>query len=351
MNQDVSKFLLGPRDTIKMALATIDANRLGIVLVVDPSGVLLGTVTDGDIRRSLLRKQDFETPLADLYSKKPIVASARATDAELLHVMNSHKIRHVPLVDEKGKPVRIAEITRMGDLDERKPMAVVMAGGKGSRLHPLTKDTPKPMLKVGNIPVLENTINRLVESGITDIYVSVNHEADVIKNYFQGGEKQGASIRYLHEDQALGNAGPLRLLPFTPHEPFLVINGDVLTKTNFTSILNFHRQHQCVLTVGAVEFNFSVPYGVLRLAEHYVLGVDEKPKQTVLCNAGIYVMNPQVIQFIPEKEHFLMTQLLAEILGRGLPVMACPIHEYWLDIGQKEDFERAQKEYVLNFEK
>jgi len=217
-----------------------------------------------------------------------------------------------------------------------------MAGGEGKRLRPLTSQTPKPMLKVGNTPVLESIIRLLAASDIKKIYISVNYMANAIEDYFKDGSHLSVSIQYLREKKRLGTAGALTLLPETPKQPFLVINGDIVTKIDLRRLLDFHHYHRCVMTIGAVLYRLEVPYGVLDLAGHYVMNVKEKPEQKFFCNAGIYALNPEVLQFVYKETAIDMTDLMEKVVGSGLPVGAFPIHESWIDIGKFEDLQRAR---------
>jgi NDP-sugar pyrophosphorylase family protein len=200
------------------------------------------------------------------------------------------------------------------------------------------------MVKIGGEPILETIVRQLVGAGIWRIYISLNYKGHVIENYFQDGARFGASIAYLREDRKLGTAGALSLMPETPTVPVLTVNGDILTRVDYESFLSFHHAHRCVMTVGSVEYKFHIPYGVLDIAGHYLLGVAEKPEQKVMCNAGIYLLNPDIMSIIRDQGVFNMTDLIQELVRRGLPVATFPIFEYWVDVGQREDLKRARAE-------
>ena len=331
--------------TVREAIETIGRTRRGVALVVDEAGRLLGTVTDGDVRRGLLRQLTLESPAAEVMSRSPITATPETSPEGLLRLMKVNRIRQLPIVDANGRPVRLYEIEEFVPDTETLSSAVVMAGGEGKRLRPLTYQTPKPMVKVGDIPILENIIRSLVRSGIRRVYVAVNYKAEVIEEYFGNGEGFGAEVRYLREEQPLGTAGPLALLPEVPTEPILVVNGDVLTTCDFSLLLDYHHRQHSVATVAAVEYRVQVPLGVLKLEGHYVLGVEEKPELHLLCNAGMYLLDPEVLAFIPEGQTFHMTDLLNEVVRQGLPVSAFPVYERWIAIERPEDLRDAMKDF------
>jgi NDP-sugar pyrophosphorylase family protein len=260
-------------------------------------------------------------------------------------LLDTHRLRHIPVVDADGMPTRLCELQDLVHRATTFPFAVILAGGEGRRLWPLTEQVPKPMLKVGEMPILERLVRALVSSGITDLHISVNYKADVIESGIGDGSQFGANVRYLHEPCKLGTAGPLGLLPEVPSAPFLVVNGDIVTTYDFKHLYDYHWRHRCVITVGAIEYKIQVPYGALRLAGHYLLGLEEKPVVRVACAGGIYAVNPEVLSYIPRDRHFDMTDLLEEVVRDGLPVAAFAIHENWLDVGQPDDLAAAQAYY------
>lgn len=349
METQNKNLLLSPIATIYQAMKRIDSNRMGIVLVVAKENRLLGTITDGDIRRYILANRNLDDSVTKVMCQNPVAASPNDSEEDLKNLMALHKIRHMPIVDKRGKFVRLCEMRELIKKRTISPAAVIMAGGEGRRLRPLTEKIPKPMVKVGNIPLLENIIRNLYQSEIRQIYISINYKGKVIENYFKDGMDFNVNIKYLYEKSKLGTAGALSMLPLVSDKPFLVINADVLTETNFSSLYDYHLQHRCVMTVASIEYLFQVPYGVLKLATHYVLGIDEKPQIRFHCNAGIYVLNPEVIRLIPKGIKYDMNQLLDELVHNGLPIATFPIHEYWLDIGQSKDLKKAQKKFNLKY--
>jgi NDP-sugar pyrophosphorylase family protein len=214
-----------------------------------------------------------------------------------------------------------------------------MAGGEGQRMRPLTEDVPKPMVEVDGKPMLEGVLRNVIRSGVTKVYMAVNYKREVIEAHFGDGSGFGVEIEYVHEEQPLGTAGALSLLPADIDGPFLVINGDVLTESHFTSLFEYHAKHHSVATVAAVEYRVQVPLGVLSLTEHHVLGVEEKPEVRMLCSAGIYVLNPEVLRFVPRDRMFHMTDLINELVREGLPVSAYPLFEQWASIERPADLD------------
>jgi NDP-sugar pyrophosphorylase family protein len=225
-----------------------------------------------------------------------------------------------------------------------------MAGGLGNRLRPLTEDVPKPLLKVGRKPLLETILETFRSHEFRNFYISVNYKAEMIKAHFGDGEKWKCTIRYLEENDRLGTAGALGLIPETPTQPLLIMNGDVLTNVDFSSLLSFHGEHQAKATMCVREFDFQVPYGVVNIDEHRITGIVEKPVHSFFVNAGIYVIDPELLSFVPKSGSFDMPDLFASALDKGMPTAAFPIREYWTDIGRIDDFHRANGDYASIFE-
>ena len=342
-DKNIKRFCIRDSVSIRECMGVIGQNKQGIALVVDLRGRLLGTVTDGDIRRFILEGGSIDERVSKVMWTNPLSASTGTSENEIRNLMNKYLVRNIPILDEKGCPARIVHLRDLASEGEAGQTAVIMAGGEGKRLRPMTEKTPKPMLKVNGKPILETIIRGFAKSGIGNIYIAINYKADVIESYFKDGSRYGVKISYLREKKKLGTVGALSLLPETPSRPLLMINGDVVTDTNFLQLIEFHKQHRCVMTVAAIQYRFHIPYGVLHMANHYLLGIEEKPQQMFHCNAGIYVINPEVLSIIPKETEFHMTDLMNELVKRGLPITAFPLFEHWVDIGQVEDFKRARK--------
>jgi dTDP-glucose pyrophosphorylase len=333
-------------DSIKI----IDAEALQIALVVDDQDRLLGTITDGDVRRGILKGISLDSPCRLIMNTKPTVAHPNDSRELIFGIMKTMQFRHVPVVDDKGCVVGIETLDELIQAPLRENRVVLMAGGMGSRLRPLTNDCPKPLLEVGNKPILETILQNFIEYGFRHFYISVNYKADMVIDRFKDGSPWGVDIRYIHEDKPLGTAGPLGLLPEELNQPVLVMNGDLLTKVNFQQLLDFHLEHKAQATMCVREYDFQVPYGVVRLEKHRLLQIEEKPVQRFFVNAGIYVLEPGALKHIPQGDRFDMTELFEKIIVQGQETAAFPIREYWIDVGRMDDLERAKGEYTGIFE-
>ena len=326
----------------------IDASAKGIALVLDGERRLIGTVTDGDIRRAILAGMDLELPISELLKQRqPAFASGAITaplgtdDTALLHLMAEMTVRHIPLVDENGCVADVAFLSELVKEYELPLRAVVMAGGYGSRLRPLTEEVPKPLLPVGNKPLLQLIVEQLKTAGIRHVNVATHYKSDVIADHFKNGEAFGVEIRYVKEDQPLGTAGALSLIEEVD-EPLLVMNGDILTRVDFRALLSFHSEHKADLTVCVRQYEFRVPYGVIDTDGVNVKGISEKPVVRNFINAGIYLLNPQVRRVIPNGQPFDIPDLIEKLISEERTVVCFPIREYWLDIGKVDQYDQAQ---------
>lgn len=344
--------------SIRDAMQRINRGDCGIILIVDQVNRLQATVTDGDIRRALLAGLHLDSPLAAVIRTKarsryrtPVTAPASLSKAEQLRRMRTAGVRHLPLLDELGRVVGLAALDDLAGHEERRQLpqlqvqAVIMAGGFGSRLRPLTDDTPKPMLPIAGRPLLERTISRLQRAGVSRINITTHYLPETIQRYFRNGDAFGVDLHYVAEDQPLGTAGALGLID-DGGQPLLVINGDILTQVDFRQFVAFHVERKAALTVGVRQFDFQVPYGVIEARQGKVLALREKPRMDFLVNAGIYVVQPEVKRLLPAGERCDMTDLIERLLASGQLVASFPIVEYWLDIGRHEDLEQAQSDAV-----
>lgn len=350
MRANLSVFFVYPTESIRRAIEQMDTNRCGIVLVVDEERRLLGTVTDGDVRRAVLAGYDLKAPVRRLLERKagtryaqPITAPADVDPPTALGLLQQHAIAHLPLLDAERRPVDLVTTDDFLPGQELGLQAVIMAGGPGSRLRPLTEDVPKPMLLVGGRPLMEIIIEQLRDAGIRRVNVTTHHRREKITRHFGDGRDFGVEINYVEEDQPLGTAGALGLMA-APTETMLVINGDILTQVGIRAMLEFHREHRSDLTVAVRPYAVQVPYGVIESDGAHVTHLSEKPQLQFFVNAGIYLIEPVVHGYIPSGGRFDMTDLIARLLEAGRTVVSFPLHEYWLDIGQHEDYERAQQD-------
>ena len=345
---ELESFCISPTDSLRQAMACIDHNERGIAMVVDESRHLLGTITDGDLRRAVLAATDLDMTVDTILARKadspysrPVAVRVGTGPDVLIQLMKERRIRQVPLLDEAG---RVVDLVTLDDLLPMQPLhlqAVIMAGGRGSRLHPLTEDLPKPMLPVGGRPLLELIVEQLQQTGIRRVNVTTHYKPEKIVEHFGDGHAFGVDLNYVNEDRPLGTGGALGLMP-TPEEPLLVINGDILTQVNFRSMLTYHQEHQADMTVAVRRYEVQVPYGVVECDGPSIQRLKEKPQVSFLVNAGIYLLEPSVYQVIPSGKHFNMTDLIQWLLDAGRPVVSFPIREYWLDIGQLADYTQAQ---------
>jgi len=352
MYTDLSNLCVFPTASIREAMACIDRNSKEIALVVDPQGYLLGTVTDGDIRRAILAAVDLDSPVNDLLENRackrnprPVTAPLGTSEAELLRVMKQGFLRHIPLLDEQGRLVDLVLLRDLVKGGELSLQAVVMAGGFGNRLRPLTETLPKPMLPVGDKPLLELIIGQLRESGIRSVHVTTHYKGEVIEKYFGDGRGHGVEMNYVGEGEPLGTAGALCRLADCS-EPLLVINGDVLTSVDFRAMLNFHEEHAADMTIAVKQHDIEVPYGVIETNGVEITGISEKPIIRQFVNAGIYLLNPGVCGLIPEGQRYDIPDLVRRLLEEDYRVVSFPVREYWQDIGRLEDYERALTDYA-----
>ncbi len=345
---DWQKARVRPTDTMLQALENLEHTALQIVLVTDPDDRLLGVVTDGDVRRAILGGKSPDVPVTEIMTTKPHSGRPEEPREMLVSRMRSLGLGHIPIVGADGRIVDLITAEPKRFLPN---WTVLMAGGAGERLRPLTQNTPKPMLKVGEKPILETIISQIHEFGLNKFFISVNYLGDQIESHFGDGGRWGLNIDYLREDRPLGTAGALSLLPQRPDAPMIVMNGDLLTKLNFDKLLDFHNQHASPLTVCVREYTYTVPYGVVEATGPFMERLTEKPSQRRLVNAGVYVLSPETLDLIEPDTAMDMTDIAQLLIDRGARPTVFPIHEYWIDIGQKPDLERAVSEYAEVFER
>ena len=343
------KILVLPDTTIRETINIMNQGSLKIVLVADENRRLLGTVVDGDIRRGILKGCSLEEQVQEVMSCTPTVAAQNDEREKILALMRLNHVYQIPVVDEDGILVGLEVIEALLSPPQRENWIVLMAGGMGTRLKHLTVDTPKPLLKIGEKPLLETTLVNFIEQGFNRFFISVNYKSELIEAHFGDGSAWGVQIDYLREDKKLGTAGALGLLPGKPTAPVLVMNGDVLTKVNFQQLLDFHQEHRAAATMCVREYDFQVPYGVVKLDRHRIASIEEKPIQRFFVNAGIYVLEPEILNLVPHDSYFDMPTLFEKLVEQKRETAVFPIREYWLDIGRMDDFERAQGEFAKVF--
>jgi len=338
------KALLLPSALIKDAIKVLSEASLRIVLIVDEDLTLLGTVTDGDIRRGLLRRLTLASPISEVINTKPIVVPQNFAREVVLKIMSSNVIFQIPVVDENSKLVGLHIWEEYSTSAVRDNVMVIMAGGRGTRLLPRTEKTPKPMLLLGGKPILEHIIHRAKAAGITEFVLAIHHLGGVIEEYFGNGQSLGVNISYIKEKSPLGTAGALELLYPKPIKPIIVANGDVITDIRYGDILEFHCQNNAMATMAVQIHESQNPFGVVRTSGISITGYEEKPIVKSLVNAGVYVLNPSVLDFLEKDAECSMPTLFEVLRAEGLNTIAFPLHERWLDLGAPSDLAKALDE-------
>src|SRR5258706_12958416 len=350
--RDVSMLTVTVKSTVREVVECIDrSGRISIALLVDDDSRLLATITDGDVRRGILAGISLNDPATALLPIKerlpqhrPVTAPVGADHAAMLRLMREKSVRQIPLLDTSG---RVADIVILSELLPPAPPAtieaLIMAGGTGTRLRPLTENLPKPMLLVDGKPVLEHVVDQLRKSGIQNIRMATHYKSEQIMSHFGDGRAFDVTLTYVNEQQPLGTGGALGILADQTC-PLLVVNGDVLTDVDYRSMLTYHQDQHAAITVGVRHYLLQVPYGVIECEGDRVRSFSEKPERPFLVNAGIYLLEPSVFEFVPAGKRFDMTDLIQWLLAAGRGVVSFPIMEYWLDIGRHQDYAQAQSD-------
>jgi dTDP-glucose pyrophosphorylase len=347
--KDWSSTLIAPGSSVRDAVEVIDAAGLQIALIIDGNERLLGTVTDGDIRRGILRGVSLDDPVVRVMNDNPTTAREQDDRETLLALMRERGLHQIPVLDTQWRVVGLHVLDTLITPERRDNPIVLMAGGLGSRLRPLTDDCPKPLLRVGSKPILETILDAFVQHGFGRFYISVNYMGEMVEEYFGDGSERGVEIHYLRENERLGTAGALGLLPDRPNEPLFVMNGDLLTRLNFLNLLDFHTQHGAAATMCVREYEMQVPYGVIDTRSHRIVDIREKPTERYLVNAGVYVLEPDVLDAIPAGQLFDMPDLFKKLIDANMETAVFPIREYWMDIGRMGDFEQANVQFEQFF--
>lgn len=348
--KSIEKIKLKPDSSIKEAMIAIDDGAMKIAVVVDEDEKLVGVLTDGDIRRGLIDGMTLSSPIESIIKTNPTVCYVNDSKDDILSKSLGKKIYHLPVLDAEMRVVGIEDVDSLLESQNRSNKVVLMVGGLGSRLRPLTENTPKPMLKVGNKPILETIINNFKQYGFKDIILSVNYKADIVKEYFKDGKEFGVNIEYVHETKRMGTAGALSLMRGKFDEPFFVMNGDLLTNVNFEHFLDFHYGSGSVATMAVREYEYQIPFGVVNQNEGEIVSIVEKPKQSYYVNAGIYILNPEVLDMIEDDVFYDMPTLFEDLIKSNKNPVSFPVHEYWLDIGQMNELKQARDEFASIFE-
>ena len=345
---DISALGITPNSSLRRAIACIENNDAKIALAIDEEGRLIDTITDGDIRRAMLDGVDLDGDVILLRKRRtsswqPVTAHVDSEPAVMLRMMKEASVRQLPLLDDAQRVVRLVTLQELTSEDTFPVQAVVMAGGYGTRLRPLTEQLPKPMLPVGGRPVLERIIDQLRDAGINSVSITTHYKAEAISQHFGDGSDFGVRINYVNEGQPLGTAGALSLLDVSD-EPLLVINGDIVTGVDFRAMMDFHVEHQADMSVAVRQHELQVPYGVIETDGETIVKILEKPTIRHFINAGIYLLDRDVTQTIPNENAYDMTDLISKLITDGRRVISFPIREYWLDIGQHADHKQAEED-------
>lgn len=346
--QGISQHFLSPSATAEDAVELLNHLKTKLILVTDSQSHLLGTLTDGDIRRGLLKHLPLEAPVSDFMEAQPKVLGLDGTARQARAIMNEYGLNGVPQLDMLQ---RVVDILGLKPACQKKDNAVfLMAGGFGKRLRPLTDNCPKPMLKVGDKPILETILEQFIDSGFHNFFISTHYLNEQIEEYFGDGSKYGVSISYINEQTPLGTAGAIGLLPESAKQlPFLMMNGDLLTRVNFDELLEYHSREDSDISIAVREYQMQVPFGVIQHEGSTISDIVEKPVQNYFINAGIYCISPSAAFAVDGINVLDMPDLIDSRIKLNRKVSMFPIHEYWLDIGQLPDFEQAQMDYTSRF--
>lgn len=334
--------LLPATATLKQAIGRLDETGMQIVIVVDEDDLLVGTLTDGDIRRGLLRGLDLGSPIDQVVHREPMVVPPQWQRDTVLQLMQANQIHQLPVIDENRRVVGLYLFSELLLPDRRDNLMVVMAGGKGTRLMPYTENCPKPLLPVGSKPMLEHILVRARDEGFTRFAFSVHYLGHMIEEYFGDGARWQVQVDYVREDEPLGTAGALGLLATRPDKPFIVTNGDVLTDIRYGEVLDFHYRHQACATMAVRQYEWQHPFGVVHIEGVDIVGFEEKPTNRTHINAGVYVLSPAALDVLTPGERCDMPTLFTRLKERGKRTIVYPMHEPWLDVGRPDDLERAR---------
>lgn len=347
---NLAQIIISPKASIRDAMRLLDAGSQRIVLVCSENNRLMGTVTDGDTRRALLRDAHMHDAVSSVMNTQPLTVTSHSSREQRLKLMKEHDVTAIPIINELGQVIGLETLHQAMQPERLENPVFIMAGGFGTRLQPLTDHCPKPMLRVGEKPMLEHLINQFISHGFSNFYISTHYLPEIIRDHFGDGRAWNASIQYVHEDQPLGTGGALGLLPpDLPDMPLLMMNGDVLTKLNYAQLLYHHENNRFHATMCVREDEHRVPFGVIETENKLITNMVEKPTYRYKINTGIYVLNPEIIRSVKSGHRIDMPTLLEQQMLAGKRVGTYTSYDYWLDIGQMKDYQKAQKDIELYF--
>jgi len=339
---ELGKLIVHADATLREALEVIDQGAESIAFVADGQGCVLGTLSDGDVRRALLRGRGLDDRcLPETMRRDFVHVSPETGRAEVLDLMRARDVGQLPVLDRAGRLCGLHTIGRLLSAAERANPVVILAGGRGTRLHPITENLPKPMVAVAGRPILERLVLHLMSHGVRNFYLSVNYLAHIIEDHFGDGSRFGCRIEYLRESEPLGTGGPLSLLDPVPEQPVVVLNGDLVTQCDIGRMIDFHERGGYIATFGLRPYEIEIPFGVATVEDHELTALEEKPTQRMLVNAGIYVLSPDAVRMIPKNRNFPITDLFGRCLQERMPVGAHVLEEEWLDVGRPEELLKA----------
>lgn len=344
--QKLQELTILPSTSIQQSLKLFGTqDGLRMLIVNDEFGCFLGILTDQDVRRGILQGLTIKDQISSIYNPSPITAHINSSAEELIELSAKHNIHEIPLLDDEGKVVKIQSILKLISKPRYPNKVVIMAGGLGTRLKPLTDTIPKPMLKVGHKPILQIILERFKMQGFSNIILCVNYKSHIIEEYFGNGKKFGLHISYIKEEKRMGTAGALGLIENIGNNPFFVMNGDILTDIDFAKMLFSHSQNNSNATMGIREYEYQIPYGVVQTNKDQIIKIEEKPIQKFHVSAGIYILNPSILPLIPKEEFFDMPSLFDILLqNKSYKASTFLIEDYWIDIGRHEEYDRAIQE-------
>lgn len=341
------KAVLKPSESIKNSIQNLNETGLQVALVVNDSNLFLGTVTDGDIRRALLKGLDLLTPINSIMNRNSFVVPPAMSHDMVLQLMRANKIHQIPIVEETGNLIGLHVMDEILLPNRLENLFIIMAGGKGIRLRPHTENCPKPMLNVAGKPMLEHIIDKAISEGFQNFLISIYYLGHMIEEYFRDGSDRGVKVDYLREDSPLGTAGALGNIKIPPNQSFIVTNGDVLTDIRYTELLEFHNLHNASATMSVKLHEWQHPFGVVKTKGVDILGFEEKPIHRTHVNAGIYALGPEVLNYISPREICDMPTLFERVSSAGKRIIVYPMHEPWMDVGRPDDLEFAQNTKVF----
>jgi len=344
LHEDVQRYCITPTASLIECMRVLTIAGAGVALAVDSEFRLIGTISDGDVRKALVKGCPLDSSIDTHINRDCVHVLPSVPRAEVLDIMQARRFEQVPIVDERSKVVGLHLLHDILGNISRPNWAVVMAGGKGTRLQPLTESIPKPMIRVAGRPILERTVLHLVSHGIERIFIAVNHLAQIIEDYFGDGSKYGVKIEFLRETEPLGTGGAISLLPESPEDPLLIMNGDLIADVHCGDMIDFHSQNDFHATMGVYSYLHRVPYGCVEIRNNRLVGLEEKPVLERMVNAGVYVLSPQAVCAIPKNTYVPITALFEGALKKNLACGTFQLQKEWLDVGSPQQLCQARGE-------